>query len=347
MKILLTGGAGFIGNTLVRRLLAEPDHVVCTLDVLTYAGDPRNLADFAGHPRHRFEAADIRDSAALDRVFRDFAPDWVLHLAAESHVDRSIAGPAAFVQTNIVGTFHLLEAARAHFDRLAPADRLRFRFVHVSTDEVYGSLGPEGLFTEDTRYDPRSPYSASKAAADHLARAWCATYGLPVIVTHASNNYGPRQFPEKLVPVVILNALRGLPIPLYGRGDNTRDWLHVEDHAEALAQLAARGRPGQSYHIGGDNQRTNLDLARLLCRHLDEFAPRPDRRPHADAITFVADRPGHDFRYALDAGKLRAELGWRPRHDPESGFRSTVRWYLDNPDWWRPLLDRARPAPAP
>jgi dTDP-glucose 4,6-dehydratase len=339
MNVLVTGGCGFIGCNLVRHLLATTAHRVLNVDALTYAGNPASLGDVADHPRYRFAHADITDSAALRALFADFQPDWVLHLAAESHVDRSIDGPGAFIHTNIVGTFHLLQAARAHFESLTGAAKERFRFLHVSTDEVYGSLGPEGRFTETTPYDPHSPYSASKAASDHLARAWADTYGLPVLVTNCSNNYGPFQFPEKLIPVVILKALRGDPIPVYGRGENVRDWLYVGDHAAALLAVAARGRPGQTYNIGGDNERRNIDLVRLLCALLDELHPRADSRPHAAQITFVADRPGHDLRYAIDATKIRTELGWKPQQDHTSGFRRTVQWYLENRPWWQAILD--------
>jgi dTDP-glucose 4,6-dehydratase len=341
MQILLTGGAGFIGSNLVRHLLTSTahDHEVLTLDALTYAGNLHSLADLAAHPRHRFVQADITDAARLRQLFTDFAPDWVMHLAAESHVDRSIDGPGAFIQTNIVGTFTLLQAARAHFESLTGPARERFRFLHVSTDEVYGSLGPTGRFAEHTAYDPHSPYSASKAASDHLARAWADTYRLPVLVTNCSNNYGPYQFPEKLIPVVILKALRGDPIPVYGRGENIRDWLYVGDHCEALHTVVATGRPGQTYNIGGDNERPNIDLVRLLCALLDELRPRADARPYADQIAFVPDRPGHDLRYAIDATKIKTELGWSPKQDHSSGFRQTVAWYLANESWWRPILD--------
>ncbi|MEY4488073.1 MAG: hypothetical protein RIQ79_581 [Verrucomicrobiota bacterium] len=339
MKILLTGGAGFIGSNLVRLLLNAPDHEVLNVDALTYAGNAHSLADLVTHPRHRFVQADITDAAFLRHLFADFAPDWVMHLAAESHVDRSIDGPGAFIQTNVVGTFTLLQAARAHFDSLTGSARERFRFLHVSTDEVYGSLGPTGRFTEHTAYDPHSPYSASKAASDHLARAWADTYRLPVLVTNCSNNYGPYQFPEKLIPVVILKALRGDPIPVYGKGENIRDWLYVGDHCEALHTVVASGRPGQTYNIGGDNERQNIDLVRLLCSLLDELRPRADRRPYAEQIAFVTDRPGHDLRYAIDATKIKTELGWTPKQDHSSGFRKTVAWYLANESWWRPILD--------
>ena len=340
MRILVTGGCGFIGSNLVRHLLASTPHEVLNLDALTYAGNPRSLADFADHPRYSFARTDICDAPALAGHFAGFAPDWVLHLAAESHVDRSIDGPAAFLQTNVVGTFTLLQAARAHHERLGGPARERFRFLQVSTDEVFGSLGPSApAFSETTPYDPHSPYSASKAASDHFARAWGDTFGLPVLVTNCSNNYGPFQFPEKLIPVVILKALRGDPIPVYGRGENIRDWLHVGDHAEALLAVVAGGRPGATYAIGGDNERRNIDLVRLLCSLLDELHPRADGRSYAEQITFVADRPGHDLRYAIDASRIRRELGWRPRQDPVSGFRQTVAWYLENKPWWQAILD--------
>jgi dTDP-glucose 4,6-dehydratase len=339
MKILITGGAGFIGSNLVRLLVNEHGHTVLNLDALTYAGNPHSLADLADHPRYHFAHADITDAAALAALFAEFAPDWVMHLAAESHVDRSIDGPGAFIQTNVVGTFTLLQAARAHFEKLSGPARERFRFLHVSTDEVYGSLGPEGRFTESTAYDPHSPYSASKAASDHLARAWHDTYGFPVLVTNCSNNYGPFQFPEKLIPVVILKALRGDPIPVYGKGENIRDWLYVGDHAEALHTVIACGRIGQTYNIGGDNERQNIDLVRLLCALLDELRPRADGKPYADQITFVKDRPGHDLRYAIDATKIKTELGWTPKQDHVSGFRKTVQWYLDNDSWTSAILN--------
>jgi dTDP-glucose 4,6-dehydratase len=345
MKILVTGGAGFIGSNLVRHLLTQapssqllaPSSIL-NVDALTYAGNHHSLADLADNPCYRFAQADICDAPAMARLFADFQPDWVMHLAAESHVDRSIDGPGAFIQTNITGTFTLLQAARAHYESLTGPARERFRFLHVSTDEVYGSLGAEGLFTEETPYDPHSPYSASKAASDHLARAWADTYGLPVLVTNCSNNYGPYQFPEKLIPVVILKALRGDPIPVYGKGDNIRDWLYVGDHAEALHTVIAKGRVGQTYNIGGNNERQNIDLVRLLCTLLDELRPRADGKGYAEQITFVKDRPGHDQRYAIDASKIKSELGWVPKQDHTSGFRKTVQWYLDNNDWTANIL---------
>jgi dTDP-glucose 4,6-dehydratase len=340
MRILVTGGAGFIGSNLVRHLLgAGEGHSVLNVDALTYAGNLASLRDLEGNPHHRFVRADICDAAAMAGLFREFQPDWVMHLAAESHVDRSIDGPGAFIQTNIVGTYTLLQAARGHFNSLSGEAKERFRFLHVSTDEVYGSLGSEGRFTEDTPYNPHSPYSASKAASDHLARAWADTYGLPVLVTNCSNNYGPFQFPEKLIPVVILKALRGEPIPVYGKGENVRDWLYVGDHAEALHLVIARGSPGRTYNIGGDNERRNIDLVRLLCSLLDEMKPRADGRSYSEQISFVTDRPGHDLRYAIDASRIRRELGWRPRQDHTSGFRKTVSWYLENEAWTAGILN--------
>ncbi|MBC7133183.1 MAG: dTDP-glucose 4,6-dehydratase [Roseovarius sp.] len=334
MRLLVTGGCGFIGSAVVRLAVAR-GHRVTNLDALTYAGRPENVAPVAASPLHRFVHADIRDRAALARVMAEAAPDAVMHLAAESHVDRSIDGPGDFIETNITGTFNLLEAARAHWQRAGRPDG--FRFHHISTDEVYGSLGPTGLFTEATPYDPRSPYAASKAAADHLVRAWHHTYGLPVVLTNCSNNYGPFHFPEKLIPKVILNALHRRPIPVYGRGENVRDWLFVEDHAEALLLAVARGQPGRSYNVGGHNERRNIDLVHRICDLVDEMAPRPGSRCR-ELVRFVADRPGHDARYAIDPARITRELGWQPRVPVEEGLRRTVRWFLDNPDWWRPLL---------
>ncbi len=338
MKILVTGGCGFIGSNLVRHLLAEASHSVLNIDKLTYAGNPHSLADLADNPRYHFSQTDICDGTAMTKLMTEFAPDWIMHLAAESHVDRSIDGPGEFVQTNVVGTFTLLQAARSHYESLEGEAKQVFRFLHVSTDEVYGSLGVEGLFSESTPYDPHSPYSASKAASDHLARAWADTYDLPVLVTNCSNNYGPYQFPEKLIPVVILKALRGEPIPVYGKGENVRDWLYVGDHAEALHTVIAQGKIGETYNIGGNNERQNIDLVRLLCSLLDELRPREDDRSYAEQITFVTDRPGHDLRYAIDASKIKTELGWSPRQDHTSGFRKTVQWYLDNQAWTEKIL---------
>ena len=337
MKILVTGGAGFIGSNLVR-LLTREGHVVLNVDALTYAGNAASLADLEPSS-HRILIADITDAAAMATAFADFQPDAVMHLAAESHVDRSIDGPGAFIQTNVVGTYTLLQAARGYWSALPTARKDAFRFLHVSTDEVYGSLGPEGKFSESTPYDPHSPYSASKAASDHLARAWGDTYGLPVLVTNCSNNYGPYQFPEKLIPVVILKALRGEPIPVYGKGENIRDWLHVEDHARALWSVLQKGRIGQTYNIGGDNELRNIDLVRMLCGILDALRPKSNGAKYADSIQFVTDRPGHDLRYAIDASKIRRELGWEPKHRRETGFQETVTWYLANEAWWRPILD--------
>ena len=338
MKVLVTGGCGFIGSNLVRKLLLEGHHVL-NVDKLTYAGNLASLRDWMPRPEHRFLQADICDPAAMQAAFTEFQPDWIMHLAAESHVDRSIDGPGEFIQTNIVGTYTLLQTARAYYATLGGDAKARFRFLHVSTDEVYGSLGETGLFEENTRYDPHSPYSASKAASDHLARAWADTYGLPVIVTNCSNNYGPYQFPEKLIPVVILKALRGEPIPVYGKGENIRDWLYVEDHAEALLTAVSKGKPGETYNIGGNNERRNIDLVRLLCTILDDLRPRRDGGSYEEQITFVQDRPGHDLRYAIDASKIARELGWTPKQDHESGFRKTVAWYLEQEDWWRQILD--------
>jgi dTDP-glucose 4,6-dehydratase len=337
MKLLVTGGAGFIGSAVVRRAVAQ-GHEVVNLDALTYAACLDNLAPVAESPLYAFEKADIRDRAALDRIFAAHQPDAVMHLAAESHVDRSIDGPSTFVETNVMGTFQLLEAARAYWiGRGRPEG---FRFHHISTDEVFGSLGAVGQFTEETPYDPRSPYSASKAGSDHLVRAWHETYGLPVVLTNCSNNYGPYHFPEKLIPVVILNALAGKPLPIYGDGSNVRDWLYVEDHAEALLLVVQKGAVGRSYAIGGENERTNLELVTTLCALLDERQPR-NAGSYADLITFVTDRPGHDARYAIDPSRIRAELGWRPSVTVEQGLAKTVDWYLENRDWWQALQSRA------
>ena len=337
MRLLVTGGCGFIGSAVVRLAIAR-GHAVINLDALTYAACPENVAGVAHSPLYTFEHADIRDRAALDRILAAHQPDAIMHLAAESHVDRSIDGPGTFIETNITGTYNMLEAARSCWTRAGKPDH--FRFHHISTDEVFGSLGPEGKFTEATPYDPRSPYSASKAASDHLVRAWHETYGLPVVLSNCSNNYGPYHFPEKLIPVVILNALAGEPLPIYGDGSNVRDWLYVEDHADALLLVVEKGAVGRSYNIGGENERSNLELVQTLCTILDELRPRAEGA-YADQITFVADRPGHDARYAIEPARIRQELGWRPSVTVEEGLRRTVQWYLDNEKWWRALQDRA------
>jgi len=335
MKILVTGGMGFIGSAVVRLAVAR-GHEVVNLDALTYAACEENVASVAGSNLYSFEQADIRDRTRLDEVFSLHRPNAVLHLAAESHVDRSIDGPGDFVQTNITGTFNMLEAARAYWHGAGRPDG--FRFHHISTDEVFGSLGEVGRFTEDTPYAPRSPYAASKAASDHLVRAWGETYGLPVVLTNCSNNYGPYQFPEKLIPVVILNALAGREIPVYGQGRNVRDWLYVEDHADALLCVLEKGALGRSYNIGGENEAQNIEIVHKICALLDEMAPQG--APHARLITFVADRPGHDLRYAIDPTRMRNELGWRPSVTLDEGLRRTLRWYLDNAAWWKPLQAR-------
>ena len=335
MTLLVTGGAGFIGSAVVRLAVARGYEVV-NLDALTYAACLDNVASVADMPNYAFLEADICDRAAMDQAFADHQPDAIMHLAAESHVDRSIDGPGTFIETNITGTYTLLEAARSYWVGQGKPDG--FRFHHISTDEVYGSLGATGQFTEDTPYDPRSPYSASKAASDHLVRAWAETYGLPVVLTNCSNNYGPFHFPEKLVPVVILNALAGKPLPIYGDGSNVRDWLYVEDHADALLTVLQRGELGRSYNIGGENERSNLELVQTICAILDRLKPGP--QPYADLITFVTDRPGHDARYAIDPTRIREELGWRPSVTVEEGLEKTVCWYLDNEAWWRALQDR-------
>ena len=333
-RILVTGGAGFIGSCVVRRLVAAGKRVV-TLDSLTYAGRVESLGTAMEAPNHTFERSDIRDGEAVRRIFSRMRPDAVIHLAAESHVDRSIDSPMDFVTTNVQGTVTLLEAATEYWRTLGARARGAFRFLHVSTDEVYGSLGSTGAFTIDAPHRPNSPYSASKAASDHFARAWHRTFGLPVMVSHCSNNYGPRQLPEKLVPVAILAALEGRPIPVYGDGGHVRDWLFVEDHARALERIAAGGEPGRVYNVGADSETSNIDMVRAICGWMDELAPGDPRRPHADLITFVPDRPGHDRRYAIDSGRVRRELGWRPTVDLHEGLGRTVRWYLDNRRWWQ------------
>ena len=331
MRVLVTGGSGFIGSALVRHLLAE-GHTVLNVDALTYAGNPRNLADIETLARYSFLKADIADAPAINQAFETFAPERVYHLAAESHVDRSIDGPGAFIMTNVVGTFVLLDAALAHARRADAMDT--FRFVHISTDEVYGSLGATGLFTEQTPYAPNSPYSASKAGSDHLVRAWTHTYGLHTVISNCSNNYGPRQNAEKLIPTIVRNALMGRPIPIYGDGKNVRDWLFVEDHVEALIAIAGKGEPGEKYNVGGHNEIENIRIAAAICDLMDEFAPRSGGA-YASQITYVKDRPGHDRRYAIDATRARDEIGWTPRHTFEAGLRKTVRWYVDNQDYWR------------
>ena len=334
MRIMVTGGAGFIGSAVIRMLIGETDHEVLNVDSLTYAGNLDSLAGVSENIRYRFSRTDIRDLPALRRIFEDYRPDIVMHLAAETHVDRSIDGPAAFIETNVVGTANLLEAARAHWQGLDGAAKARFRFHHISTDEVFGSLGPTGAFTEESPYAPNSPYSASKAGADHLVRAWRETFGLPTVASNCSNNYGPCQFPEKLIPLMVLNALEGKPLPVYGDGLQVRDWLHVDDHARALIAIATKGIVGESYNVGGNAERANIDIVRSICRLLDALRPDAPHAPHEKLITFVADRPGHDARYAIDASKIARELGWQPRENFESGLRKTVEWYLDNRDWW-------------
>jgi len=335
--ILVTGGAGFIGSAVVRQLLAAGVDRVVNLDKLTYAANLASIPGAEASGRYVLEKVDICDAGEVGRVFDTHKPDAVMHLAAESHVDRSIDGPGAFIHTNVIGTFTLLQAALKHWRGLDGAAKDAFRFLHVSTDEVYGSLGPTGAFSETTRYDPHSPYSASKASSDHLARAWYDTYGLPVIVTNCSNNYGPYQFPEKLIPLMILKAVSGEKLPVYGKGDNIRDWLYVEDHAVALRLAVKKGRPGETYNIGGRAEMQNIEVVRGICKLVDEL--RPGNRPREDLITYVADRPGHDQRYAIDASKIERELGWKPSLGFETGIRQTVEWYLGREDWWKPILD--------
>jgi dTDP-glucose 4,6-dehydratase len=339
MIIIVTGGAGFIGSTVCRHLVRDLGHTVINVDKLTYAGNLETLKEIDSSELYHFEQVDICNRSALDRVFNTYKPDAVMHLAAESHVDRSITGAGDFIQTNIVGTFHLLEAARAYWTGLEKSAQEKFRFLHVSTDEVYGSLGAEGLFHETTAYDPSSPYSASKASADHLANAWVETYELPVVISNCSNNYGPFHLPEKLIPLVILNALDGQPLPVYGDGQNIRDWLYVDDHARALFTILTTGRIGEKYNVGGRNERTNLEVVERICTILDEI--RPKNTAYKDQITFVTDRPGHDARYAIDASKLETELGWKAQEDFETGIKKTIEWYLENEEWWGPLRTHA------
>jgi dTDP-glucose 4,6-dehydratase len=337
--LLITGGAGFIGSALIRYLIAESDYQIVNVDKLTYAGNLQSLTDVADNPRYHFSQTDICDASSLEQLFAEFQPDAVMHLAAESHVDRSIDGPAYFVQTNLVGTYTLLEACRHYWQQMSPVRKAAFRFHHISTDEVYGSLGDTGLFTETTAYQPNSPYSATKAGSDHLVRAWHHTYGLPVLMTNCSNNYGPYQFPEKLIPLVINNALVGKSLPIYGKGDNIRDWLYVDDHATALIKVLEQGVLGETYNIGGFNEHTNLDVVQRICGILDELMPNSPYKPHSDLIRFVTDRPGHDARYAIDASKIQRELGWQPAETFDSGLRKTVQWYLANHEWCDNVLD--------
>jgi dTDP-glucose 4,6-dehydratase len=338
MRVMVTGGAGFIGSALVRFLVLEKGYDVLNVDALTYAGNLASLTRVEGKPNYRFLQANICDRETIDDAISAFQPDRIMHLAAESHVDRSITGAADFIQTNVIGTFTLLESARTYWLGLGAAAKQAFRFLHVSTDEVYGSLGADGLFSEKTPYDPSSPYSASKASSDHLAKAWQRTYGLPVVVSNCSNNYGPYHFPEKLIPLTILNALAGEQLPVYGKGENVRDWLYVEDHARALDLIAQRGRVGDTYNVGGRNERRNIDVVRKICDVLDELVP--GNRPRQELIEFVTDRPGHDARYAIDADKLESELGWRALENFDTGIAKTVQWYLDNDWWWEPLRQR-------
>ena len=342
LRVFVTGGAGFIGSCLVRHLIAASPHELLVFDKLTYAATLTSLASVEADPRFRFVKGDICDADAVESTISAFDPDIIVHLAAESHVDRSIDGPQAFIETNIVGTSVLLQAARKQWARLSGERKERFRFHHVSTDEVFGALGDTGYFNETTAYDPRSPYSATKAGSDHLVRAWYHTYGLPVTITNCSNNYGPYHFPEKLIPLIILKALGGEKLPVYGKGENIRDWLYVEDHARAIQMVFERAAPGTTYTVGGHAERRNIDVVRTVCGILDRMSPRADGKAYAEQIDFVLDRPGHDFRYAIDCSKLEADLGWHPSENFESGLEKTVRWYLDRPDWWRPLLERGQ-----
>ncbi len=336
MRVLITGGAGFIGSAVSRRFIEASDDQVCVLDKLTYAGNLDSLEPIAQNPRYSFVRADICDRKAVAQALQSFQPDVVMHLAAESHVDRSIDGPSAFIETNVVGAFTMLDAALDYWRGLDEARANAFRFMHISTDEVFGTLGPEGVFREDTPYAPNSPYSASKAGSDHLARAWRETYGLPTIVTNCSNNYGPYQFPEKLIPLIIINAIDERPLPVYGKGENIRDWLFVDDHAKALMLVARAGKIGECYNVGGRNEKRNIEVVRMICDILDEVAPR-HRGSYRELITFVEDRPGHDLRYAIDCSKIERELGWRPTETFETGLRKTVHWYIENPAWWQAI----------
>lgn len=340
MNILITGGAGFIGSAVIRHIINSTEHNVLNIDKLTYAGNLDSLSDIDQSPRYQFEQIDICNGDALQQVFERFRPNLVMHLAAESHVDRSIDGPAEFINTNIVGTYTLLEVVRHYWQALTDTEKHDFRFHHISTDEVYGDLdGTSDLFTESTPYAPSSPYSASKASSDHLVRAWQRTYGLPTIITNCSNNYGPYHFPEKLIPLVILNALEGKPLPIYGKGDQIRDWLYVEDHARALYKVVTEGEIGETYNIGGHNEKPNIEVVKTICQILDELQPRDNNEPYATLITFVKDRPGHDMRYAIDASKIERELGWTPEETFESGIGKTVQWYLNNLEWCRRVQD--------
>jgi len=337
--IIVTGGAGFIGSNLIRYLLKNTTASIINVDKLTYAGNLHSLADVQHNPRYTFEHIDIQDKPALESVFRKYQPNAVMHLAAESHVDRSIDGPAEFLNTNILGTFNLLETSRDYWNRLSGSKKKEFRFLHISTDEVFGSLSSEGFFDEQSAYDPKSPYSASKAASDHIVRAWHNTYDLPVLITNCSNNYGPYQYPEKLIPLVILNAMNGKPIPVYGKGENIRDWLYVEDHASALTQVLQEGKIGETYLIGGRNEKTNLEVVNTICEVLDRIVTNPLVEKHASLIEFVTDRPGHDMRYAIDPSKIERDLGWKPSVTFEQGIEKTVRWYLENAEWLKNILN--------
>lgn len=337
LRILVTGGAGFIGSALIRHLIANTQHQILNIDALTYAGNLSSLKAIARSDRYRFEQVDICETARITSLIQDYRPDVVTHLAAESHVDRSIDGPAAFINTNIVGTFSMLNAALEYWRSLNQTARNQFRFHHISTDEVFGALGDSGFFTEETAYDPRSPYSASKAGSDHLVSAWRHTYGLPVVITNCSNNYGPYHFPEKLIPLMIIKCLAGENLPVYGKGDNVRDWLYVDDHVRALHAVFERGKVGESYMVGGRSEQTNIAVVQTICDTLDRILPRQDGRSYREQISFVADRPGHDFRYAIDATKLERDLGWKPLETFETGIEKTIRWYLENRDWWKTI----------